>query len=908
MRTLKKVLALSLVFAMAFTMMAGAAYKDQDQIDSSLNEDISLLTALGVFEGDENGNFNPTDNVRRSEAAKMIYVLKNNGVDDKAVAFQGVSKYSDVPVGHWAEGYINYCTNLGYMSGWQENGVQKFDPNGNVTGVELMKMLLCMIGYKADVQGYTNNSAWQTNVLVDAATSGLSVEFAPSVYSATPRQWTARLMVNAINAPFVTYNRGEISFGTAVDPTASYGEQSLKLETVTGVLNETMTNKLAANLADTVKTGSDEYAVVEVNGDNRYFKYEASNDLLGQEVKVYYRNDANVDDRDLKVYAIMATGDKKVIHTTVDAVSFDSDFANNGKVTIEGLGTKAYTGTHAGETIAVYQNYAKVQDYTMAQVKANDVLGVNSTLPVKIIADKDGYVETIIITGAPTYAIVSKLDAENGVFELEAADGSSVKLDNLDGDDIIFNKSNKENFAKYLSVDSDVQVDDVVECMATVDNGLVYTVSKVNVLGAATGYTVKDDGSYKTIKVDGTDYKLAFNHVGGYDWSAGTDAGTDEVFYTDGKYVVYSTGDNSGAAVNELAYLIDVGVSEDAFKTKTLKAKVLLADGTETTYTMNKKDGIGKDIVDADYVVAENLKDVVYTYSISDSVITLKKITPEDALDGNKATYMSATTSIAVDYKNNTAKVDGTTTYKTNDSTFFFVYDADKDDYAVVKASELKNNAESNFACTYVAQKVNGFETMLAGVLHVDEMPAAEAEDYYFVTGAPNYAGKVDDKYVVEMAVNAAGTESKLTFKYDSDSGINAAMQKLNGYVGKLVNADLKADGSVDVSDGSTGLTVISLESSATANKWTKGALTAWDGTNAAIGGDFVKIASDVTIYNVDVNSDEDSAELVEDSSIVYSEENEPNAVYLTNDDKEIVAIFIEIDGADISYVTNPVA
>ena len=209
MRTLKKVLALSLVFAMAFTMMAGAAFKDQDKIDSALTNDIQLLTALGVFQGDENGNFNPTDNVKRSEAAKMIYVLKNNGVDDGAVAFQGVSKYSDVPVGHWAEGYINYCTNLGYMGGWKENGVQKFDPNGNVTGVELMKMLLCMIGYKADVQGYTGNG-WQTNVLVDAATSGLSVEFTPSVYGATPRQWTARLMVNAINANWISYSRGEV--------------------------------------------------------------------------------------------------------------------------------------------------------------------------------------------------------------------------------------------------------------------------------------------------------------------------------------------------------------------------------------------------------------------------------------------------------------------------------------------------------------------------------------------------------------------------------------------------------------------------------------------------------------------------------------------------------------------------
>ena len=229
MRTLKKVLALSLVFAMAFTMMAGAAFKDQDKIDSSLTNDIQLLTALGVFKGDENGNFNPTDNVKRSEAAKMIYVLKNNGVDDGAVAFQGVSKYADVPVGHWAEGYINYCTNLGYMGGWQENGVQKFDPNGNVTGVELMKMLLCMIGYKADMQGYTGNG-WQTNVLVDAATSGLTVEFVPSVYAATPRQWTARLMTNALNAYWVTYSKGELNYEAN-----TYAEQFLGLDTATGM-------------------------------------------------------------------------------------------------------------------------------------------------------------------------------------------------------------------------------------------------------------------------------------------------------------------------------------------------------------------------------------------------------------------------------------------------------------------------------------------------------------------------------------------------------------------------------------------------------------------------------------------------------------------------------------------------
>ncbi len=237
MRTLKKVLALSMVFAMAFSMMAGAAFNDQDQIDASLVEDIQLLTALDVFQGDEKGDFNPTANVTRAQAAKMIYVLKNNGQDDEAAAFKGNSVYSDVPSGHWAEGYINYATNLGIMSGWTEGSVRKFDPNGNVTGLELTKMLLCMIGYRSDVQGYTG-SGWQTNVLRDGASSAVTTNYLPTIYNAAPRQWTARLMANAINAPYISYSRGEVVQGSATDPTISYGQQYLGLRMAEGYLKD----------------------------------------------------------------------------------------------------------------------------------------------------------------------------------------------------------------------------------------------------------------------------------------------------------------------------------------------------------------------------------------------------------------------------------------------------------------------------------------------------------------------------------------------------------------------------------------------------------------------------------------------------------------------------------------------
>ena len=927
MRTLKKVLALSLVFAMAFTMMAGAAFKDQDKIDSSLTNDIQLLTALGVFKGDENGNFNPTDNVRRSEAAKMIYVLKNNGVDDGAVAFQGVSKYSDVPVGHWAEGYINYCTNLGYMGGWKENGVQKFDPNGNVTGVELMKMLLCMIGYKADVQGYTGNG-WQTNVLVDAATSGLSVEFTPSVYGATPRQWTARLMVNAINANWISYSRGEV-----VIAASTYGEQYLKLYSQTGVLTGTKTNALADKSANTVLTDN-KYSVIDVTKVNNnvtstvpvQFDYDAPNSLLGQEVRVYFRGNSlteNVLDTDNKVYGVVASGSEKVVETTIDGVTFDSKFdatgGTGGKVTVEGLGTKTYGTT---EKIHVYWNYAHVGEYTMAKLKTVGYLGGNSVLPVKLVADSKGMIQKVMITGRPVYGIVSKIDAENGIFELKDATSTPFKLVDLSNKEITFNKANKDNFDKYLNVASDVKVGDVVQCLATVDGEAKYTVTKLESIGAASGYTVKD-GNYNTIKVDGTDYKLATIHMDNYDWTVSTNgAGTHGSFYTDGKYVVYSKASEDAVSVNNLAYLIDGGVTADAFGTTTLKAKVLLADGTQGTYTLNKKDGLGKTVADNnnDFKTAITTDsgtdsgkvtaiDRVYTYSISDNVITLKEITTKSDLDGNNATYMAATNAIEYDKDTGVAKVDNKE-YRTNDSTFFFVKSGTtgKYEYAVVKASELKgdvggtgevNNAANSI---FVAQNVNNFKTILAGVMAMEEMPAAEAKDYYFVTGNSSYVGKVDDKYVVELPVNAAGETGVLTFKYDTDSDINSDMAKLDKYVGKIVNAELKSDGSVD---GVAGLSVVT--TSGGAGNWAIGALNAWDDTNAYIGSNLMKINKDVKIFNVDVTgTPADAAKLIEDNSVIYSEDGfKTNVAYLTNSDNEIIAIFCEIDGADISFIAQ---
>lgn len=940
MRTLKKVLALSLVFAMAFTMMAGAAFKDQDKIDSSLTDDIQLLTALGVFQGDENGNFNPTDNVKRSEAAKMIYVLKNNGVDDGAVAFQGVSKYADVPVGHWAEGYINYCTNLGYMGGWKEGNVQKFDPNGNLTGVEFTKMLLCMIGYKADVQGYTGNG-WQTNVLVDAATSGVTVNFEPSVYAATPRQWTARLMTNAINAPFVTYNRGELMYGTWARPDMSYAEQYLGLVTVEGTLEATNHNKLASDIAVSSSfNDTDTVKVQPKTGDAVYAVGDADENLLGQPVKMYYKKASGVNTEN-KLYAVLPyVKEGKIVNTTVDAVKVDSK--NPKKITVDGLGTKTY----GAQKINVYVNNVLVKSQGEMDAVAKKYLGTNSTDAVTLVADKDNYITKVLINDMVAYGRIDKIDAEKNTLvfkdvskwlngkangnKLLAADSTTA---------LVFDNSsaNKENFNKYLNVASDVKAGSIVKIVANTSSGkLVYDITLADKIeGTPSGYTLDSNGKYATLTINGESVKLAGsdNFLSQYKWeTTGTSVVNDKVFYTDGKYVIFSEGGTTSASVENLAYITAVDVVSAWGKTS-YKVKALLADGTLGEYevagvydevdvkvavaasvaTGSNTSVNGSNLAEADRYSTQQkvtdamngIKEDVLTYTISDGKITLR--VPKT--DSN-ITFANGTQ----EYKhaNKTVSVGGTS-YKLDDNAYFFVknsQDPSNVKYSVVKASELGKDQTSTAAASYAHKSVNGIPTFLFGVLNLNSSLVASDAEYAFVKSAASYA-LVDGKHTVQMTVaNNKGEEVIIKKTYNDLTSANSAISAWNGLRGKVVTYTVNSDGYVV--ETAPELVATGTPNTLTADKWNKMEIEGWSNTvaNVKVGtgnAQLVNVASDVKIHYVDATSNSNYASLTTGSGVENTVTNSQQSAYAyvqnVNGADTITDIFVEVSGADISKV-----
>lgn len=168
MRNLKKLLALVLAMVMALSLMVSVSaadvkysdYPDKDSITEEFTEAVQVLTGLKVMQGDE-GGFRPADGIRRSEAAAIIYRISTGDVNDEQVGlYNDYSKFTDVSANDWFAGYVSYCEDAGIIKG---RSATVFDPYSNVTGYELLTMLLRAVGY-----GYENEftgAGWQTTAL-----------------------------------------------------------------------------------------------------------------------------------------------------------------------------------------------------------------------------------------------------------------------------------------------------------------------------------------------------------------------------------------------------------------------------------------------------------------------------------------------------------------------------------------------------------------------------------------------------------------------------------------------------------------------------------------------------------------------------------------------------------------------
>ena len=858
MKNLKKVLALVLAFACAFTMFAGAAFTDQ--ADISQTEAVDMLSALGVINGYTDGSFKPDAPITRAQAAKMIYTIWNGGNDD-ASAFEWKSVFNDVYSGHWAEGYINFCYTNGIING---TSATTFSPEEAVTGTQLAKMLLICMGYQADKSGLEGTGYSQrTNAL--ASQNGLYDDVSASVSAAMPRQYAAQIMYNALNADTVEWSSDSNSYSKVTTTGLELRETSNgNSQWVSVTKNETMGKKCMG--LDTVEdilltsveteNGRDTYSL---NGGDFTRVATDYSDLIGQYVNIMIK-----DDDTSKVYGVYADEDSSVIATgVVGQLDFDDD-ENDSSIDLDGT---SYDLDQAADETDVYETNHDTASLMLDEVVNDDN---NDAWTVKLI-DVDG-------DGDANHAVVTKVD----VGEVTYVNDDTIRVDIVGGSRESYDFADENIYEGVAKDDWALVVDDAY----TVDGN--FEITQADIVSGR----VQSVRNSTEVRIDGT----------WYDKADVCEDETPSIGNTVDLVVVggmYFSCDGSSGTV-DVAVVTGVGNWDNM--DKVLEAKLMFDDGTEETVAVEYYDATGKndpsdlDTVDSAKLTSTDDKGLVegtmVVYDTDDDNYWLTKVTDIDEIPGSEdysgvvvdkdnVNNNNSTTSDDWRYDEDRAAVYANDTiYDIADDAMIVILD-DDGDYNYMTGESLKTRNDITF----------GFDESEFGYLVVDgdEIVALFAETTSTITSGDKMYGYVVDVLVAE---NADGDEATYVDMITADGYLDevetdASTRNADQLIGKVFSYTM--DGEVYALDE---------------EDVTLGSITDYTGSVVRISGGRFTLTEDSVVIAID-SSDAPNGDVTDDIEFagdtpVEADDGQMNALYVANSDGEIEILIVETSLNDV--------
>ena len=113
---MKKVLSLVLALTLVLGSFGFAFAAPASDVKGTDYEDAVIrLTALNVLTGYPDGTFKPDNTITRAEFAAAV--MRELGLEASAQVSKGTTAFTDVPAEHWASGYVNLASKLGYING-----------------------------------------------------------------------------------------------------------------------------------------------------------------------------------------------------------------------------------------------------------------------------------------------------------------------------------------------------------------------------------------------------------------------------------------------------------------------------------------------------------------------------------------------------------------------------------------------------------------------------------------------------------------------------------------------------------------------------------------------------------------------------------------------------------------------
>ncbi len=747
---MKKLLALvlALVMSMSLVTISNAAFKDADKID--YNEAVDVMNAAGVLIGDENGNFNPKENLTRAQAAKIIsYLLLGNKT---AEGLAGSGKFTDVAKTSWAAGFVDYCAAVGVVNGM---GNGKFDPNGSLTTLQFAKMLLVALGYDAKIEGFVGTD-WSINVSAKANQVGLLNGLDVGANATLTREQAAKMCLNTLKAPLVEYDTKGTTVTVGGDASVTVGASKAEFKTSTNKKAQTISNAVInGTTAYTVEFAEEYYSDLKLNANT-------TDDFGRPCVEWFWKADSigvysNSDD-------LVATYTKKVTATDI----------------YEAVGKSVSNAVKSGDAKCWITLDGKYIEAELNKVFSKDdtytVNGTGNGDYTEVYVDGENNV-TIVTIRTYLFQAASDYNTKKDSITLTAAGDTKIALDNIviDGEDFDI-----KNF----------KADDYILVTASTNNGVKYTVQSIDaaevVSGEVTGYKLNDSAT-----IGGTEYKYSATTLK----SGDTGASANPV-----KSTTYTVGQNARVVLDKYGYIIAVDeavvasnyvyVSEFAIPSGLSNGKVVASayftDGTTADITIKDRYGSSNkaNLGLTGGITVSSSAAGWYTYSKNSaneySLYDVEaKYTEKNSKVYNSSDYSTAANADNRVMFNNKVKFMKGLNILANDSTIVIVDDGD----SVSVFTGVKNLPDIELLASTATVKA----TYLA-------KGASDYASYVFVstTGRVSVSGNEDSTmvYYIKYDGQYKTTDNKVYFTYK--------VLDENGQA-KIVKFDAQSNGSGDI-------------------------------------------------------------------------------------------------------------
>ena len=592
-QAMKKTVAFLLGLVMVLTMAVSAfAYTvSTDLAGTKYEEAGAVLGALGIMVGDPDGSFRPDDGIKRSEFSKIV--VHAMGLEHSAEAAKGQTKYHDVSVDYWANGYINVASNHKLVVGDPDGN---FRPEDRISYQEAITILVRMLGYELVAE---SKGGYPAGYLQVANQYGFTKNAAGSGAEVTKRGVAAILTYNALTIGMME----QTGFGSNTNfeiTDKTILKENLSTEKFQGQITGNHYTKLTA------ASGLDKDQI-EIDGVVYKTADAQAGDFLGYRVNYYLKTD-DIGDKTVILVRPETGKNKELVIDGSNIETVDADRINYWQNKETDKATK-YAKISASAKM-IYNGVAV--SYDEAKLKENGTLAgtvklldtnADDTYDVVFVNEYQNLV--VDTTSSLSYTVSDKYGNPSLTFDPEES-GVKFSLTDKLGKEFKFEDLKEWMVISYLKSESE----DVIRAIVVTDK----------VSGAVT--EIEDD----KYKIDGSFYQIADNYKGTVKLD---DEGT---FYLDVRGNIAAVDTNSTLS-DKYAYLIDAAEADGMddhvdFKLFNLKGEIeILSSKDKISYNGGTKE--------AAKTVLEKLK--------SDGKVTKQLITYEVDSDGKIIKLNTAT-------------------------------------------------------------------------------------------------------------------------------------------------------------------------------------------------------------------------------------------------------------------------